>query len=176
MSEISSEYAKALFMLACEKECAGEYKTALETVEGVFKENPLYLDFLYAFTVPLEERLNALESAFSNEIPRDVLSFLKILCEKKHIMEFSECAYLYYELYNETDKISMVKVTSAVELSQDEKARLEEKLRKTSGKTVVAEYVVDKSIIGGLVVEADGRVIDSSIRKHLKEVKDVIRR
>ena len=63
MSEITSEYAKALFMLASEKECTQGYKEALETVEEVFTENPMYVDFLYTFAIPLEERLEALEKA-----------------------------------------------------------------------------------------------------------------
>lgn len=174
MSEISNEYAKALFMLASEKECSEEYKAALEKIEEVFKENPLYLDFLYTFSIPLQERLDALEKAFSNFIPRDVLSFLKILCEKKHIREFHECAKYYYTLYNEIDKISNVKVTSAIELSDKEKSALKEKLEKKIGKTAIIEYIVDESILGGIVLETDGEIIDSSIKKHLKDIKDVI--
>ncbi len=176
MSEISNEYAKALFMLASEKECSEEYKDSLEKLEEVFKENPLYLDFLYTFSIPLQERLDALEKAFSNFIPRDVLSFLKILCEKKHIQEFNECAKYYYTLYNQLDKISNVRVTSAIELSDKEKSDLKEKLEKKFGKTAVIEYIVDESILGGIVLEADGKIIDSSIKKHLNDMKDVIKK
>ena len=174
MSEIASEYAKALFMLASEKECTTKYKTALETVEAIFKENPRYIDFLYTFAIPLEERLSALEKAFEGSIPRDVLSFLKILCEKKHITEFGECAESYYALYNEIDKISSIKVTSATVLSDSQKEQLKEKLEKKSGKTAVIEYIIDESIIGGIIVEMDGKIIDSSIKRHLKDMKDVI--
>ena len=174
MSEITSEYAKALFMLASEKECTQGYKEALETVEEVFTENPMYVDFLYTFAIPLEERLEALEKAFANVIPRDVLSFLKILCEKKHITEFCECAQQYYTLYNELDKVLSVKVTSAVELTESQKVLLKEKLEKQHKKTAVIDYIVDESILGGLVVEADGKIADSSIKKHLKDMKDVI--
>ena len=174
MSEISNEYAKALFMLSSEKECIEEYKNALEKVEEIFKENPMYVEFLYTFAIPLEERLNALEEAFSALLPRDVLSFLKILCEKKHIQKFHECAKYYYALYNEIDKISNVKVTSAIELTDNQKASLKDKLESLSKKTVAIDYIVDKSILGGLIIESDGKIIDSSIKKHLKDIKDVI--
>ena len=174
MSDISNEYAKALFMLAAEKGMGKEYKEALDIVSEVFDANPMYPEFLSTFAIPLDERLSALEKAFSDAIPREVLSFLKILCEKKHIAEFSECAEQYTALYNEMDRISNAKVTSAVELSDDEKSALKEKLEKQSGHKVAIEYVVDKSIIGGLVVEIDGKIMDSSLKKHLKDVKDVI--
>ncbi len=176
MSEISNEYAKALFMLAIEKGSGEEYKKALDLITGVFDKNPGYTEFLSTFAIPLEERLSALETAFSDAIPRDVLSFLKLLCEKKHISEFSECAECYTALFDEMSRISNAKVTSAVELTENEKASLKEKLEKTSGRTTVIEYVVDESILGGLIVEVDGKVMDSSLKKHLKDVKDVISR
>ena len=174
MSDVSNEYAKALFMLAAETGNGKEYKKALDTVSEVFENNPLYPEFLSTFAIPLEERLNALETAFSDAIPRDVLSFLKLLCEKKHIGEFDECVAQYSAMYDEICEVSNAKVTSAVELREDEKASLKEKLEKMSGHKTLIEYIVDKSIIGGLIVEMDGKIMDSSLRKHLKDVKDVI--
>ena len=40
---------------------------------------------------------------------------------------------------------------------------------------VRAEYVVDKELLGGLVVEVDGNILDGSLRQRLSEVKEVIR-
>ena len=176
MSDVSYEYAKALFMLAAETGKGREYKDSLDTVAVVFDENPMYQEFLSTFAIPLEERLKALETAFSDKISRDVLSFLKLLCEKKHIIEFTECAKQYIEMHNEMDKISNAKVTSAVELSESEKTSLEEKLEKMKENKVVIEYIVDTSIIGGLIVEMDGKIMDSSLKKHLKDVKEVIKK
>ncbi len=176
MSEISSEYAKALFMLGMEKGCSKDYKDALEMVSGVFDENPVYKDFLFTFGIPLDERLGALEDAFSKDIPREVLSFLKLLCETKHIDEISECVAQYMAMYDEMEKISKAKVTSAVELTQKEKDDLKEKLEKKSGRKMVMEYIVDASILGGLIVETDGKIMDTSLKEHLKELKDVIKR
>lgn len=176
MSDISNEYAKALFMLAGEKECYKDYKKALELVGDVFEKNPEYIGLLSAFAIPLDERLKALEAAFSNSIPKDILSFLKILCGRRHIAEFAECANRYFALYNEWDNVSIAKVISAVELTEAEKTALKEKLEKTSGHKMVIEYSVDKAIIGGLIIEVDGKIMDSSLKKHLRGVKDVMSR
>ena len=43
-----------------------------------------------------------------------------------------------------------------------------------SGHTVMLDLTVDKSILGGIIVEIDGKVMDNSLKKHLKDVKDVI--
>ena len=174
MSDVSNEYAKALFMLGAETGNGKEYRDGLGTVLEVFENNPQYPEFLSTFAIPLDERLNALETAFSGAVPRDVLSFLKLLCEKKHIGEFAQCVEQYNAMYDEICKVSKAVVTSAVELRDDEKTSLEKKLEKISGNKILVEYTVDKSIIGGLIVEMDGKIMDSSLRKHLKDVKDVI--
>ena len=176
MSKVSSEYAKALFMLAVEKDSAKSYADALDLVSEVFLENPMYPELLASYGIPKEERLSALEAAFSDAIPGDVMSFLKLLCEKNRIGEFSDCVAGYKAMLDEMTRVMDAKVTSAIELKDSEKSALKEKLEKVSGHSVVISYVVDKSIIGGLVVEMDGKVIDSSLGKHLKEVKDVIAR
>ena len=59
-------------------------------------------------------------------------------------------------------------------MNTKEKEKLESKLEKVCGGKVKAEYFVDESLIGGLVVETDGRIMDGSIRQKLREVKEVI--
>ena len=78
------------------------------------------------------------------------------------------------KLVEETKNISDAKIISAVELSEDEKERIILKLEKESGKKIKAEYVVDKSIIGGIIIESDGKIIDGSLRYKLKDIKDVM--
>lgn len=176
MSGISSEYAKALFMLAVEKKQEEEYDKALDLVTEAFLENPGYTEFLESPGIPLNERLGALESAFSAALPREVLSFLKLLCEKRYIPQLPDCVAQFKALLDEINKVSNARVTSAVELNEKEKNALQEKLEKISGHTVAIEYIVDRSILGGLIVEMDDKVMDSSLQKHLKDVKEVISR
>ena len=65
-------------------------------------------------------------------------------------------------------------ITSAVELTDDEKHRLERKLTDVTGKKIRASYVIDKSIIGGVSIAVDGKNYDGSVRKNLKNLKEVM--
>jgi len=40
--------------------------------------------------------------------------------------------------------------------------------------TVTVEYRLDASLLGGLVVELDGKIMDGSLRHRLQQVKDVM--
>lgn len=176
MTEMSKEYGTALFMLGCECGAQKEYAAALETVSAVFRKFPAYIDFLSSPNIPMSERLTAIEQAFSPSLPENVVSFLQLLCEKGRIRSFDGCVQEYNALLKASEHISTAKVVSAVELTQDEKKRLQAKLEKMCGNPVIMDCSTDKSLMGGVVIELDGKVMDGSLRRRLHEVKDVMGR
>lgn len=176
MTEMSKEYAEALFALACEENAKKEYSHALENVMVAFRETPEYMDFLVCPGIPLSERISAVEEAFSEHLPRYIVHFLQLLCEKGCIQLLGDCAKEYLKLVDASENICVAKVTSAVELTEDEKKRIQQKLEKMSGQSVIMECITDSAIMGGVIIETEGRVIDGSLRRHLHEVKDVIGR
>ena len=62
-------------------------------------------------------------------------------------------------------------VTSAIELSGDQKQRLEEKLRTTYNKNIVSIYNIEPSLLGGMKIEIDGKTLDGSVFKKLSLIK-----
>jgi len=176
MTEMSKEYATALFMLGKELGAEKEYADALKKSLAAFEESPEYLDFLASPSIPVKERLDAIEQAFGGSVPENVLSFLQLLCEKGRMRSFYDCVSEYGRLLAFSEQISVAKIISVVEITDDEKARLKEKLEKTCGHTVTLSCSVDESILGGIIVELDGKVMDGSLRNRLHEVKDVMSR
>ena len=174
MTDIGKEYGAALFMLACE---AGEkrgYSDALGSIKEIFSENPEYPVFLSSPSVPMSERLASIEGAFGDSLPEHVLSFLILLCEKGRIECFSEAVEEYNALLDASERVSNVRVTSANELTDEEKEKLKSKLESVCKGEVRIEYFTDASLIGGLIVDIDGKIMDGSLRQRLREVKDVI--
>ena len=174
MNELGKEYASALFMLAVEDGNQRQYYDGLEAVGSVFKAEPEYVEFLSCPGIPLSERLSAIESAFVATVPERVISFLQLLCEKGRTACFFDAVNEYKALLDASERISDVKVTSAVELTESEKARLKDKLESTYDRKVNIEYFIDEGLLGGLVVDMDGRIMDSSLRRRLRDVKEVI--
>ena len=75
-----------------------------------------------------------------------------------------------------SEHVSTAYITSAVELTDEEVSVLKNKLEAICHNTVSMEFSIDPSLLGGLIVEVDGRILDGSLRHHLNEVKDVISR
>ena len=174
MTEIAKEYGTALFMLACEESCKQEIAAALEQMRLAFEQNPTYLQLLQSPSVPLEERLEAIRIAFGDAVPMHALSYLQLLCERGRIAYFSESAEVYRALLDASEQRSHAKVTSAVPLTAAETQKLQAKLEGMCGGEVILEYFVDASLIGGFVVEMDGKILDASLRRRLRDVKEVM--
>ena len=146
----------------------------LELVGESFEENPKYIDLLASPAISLSERLVALEKAFSDALPDDILCFLKLLCENLQIYAVQECILEYKALIDNIKKVKIAKVTSAVELGDGEKSALIGKLSSMTDSTVILDCTIDKSILGGIAVEVDGMVLDGTLRRRLKDVKDAM--
>ena len=172
--ELSKSYAGALFSLAAENGEQEEVSRALETVTQVLRENPDYLEFLAAPSIAIDERSAAIDQAFGGRVPEHVTSFLQVLCRRGHARSYFECAKEYRRLLDHANRVAQARIVSAVELSAAQKRALVEKLERQSGKRVEPEYIVDETLLGGLVVEMEGRVLDGSLKKDLQQVKEVI--
>ena len=172
--ELSKSYAGALFSLAAENGEKEEVSRALETVTQVLRENPDYLEFLAAPSIAIDERSAAIDQAFGGRVPEHVTSFLQVLCRRGHARSYFECAEEYRRLLDHANRVAQARIVSAVELSAAQKRALVEKLERQSGKRVEPEYIVDETLLGGLVVEMEGRVLDGSLKKDLQQVKEVI--
>lgn len=174
MSQINKEYAEALFAIAKEANKESEVFDSLKFVSDVFSENPVYIDFLSTPSISKKERLGALSAAFANEIDEDVLSFVSLLCSNGQIRSFSGEVKVYEDLYRMSQKISVADVYSAVILTEEEKEKLKRKLEILTGNDIQLNCCVDKSLIGGISVKIDDKIIDGSVKHRIDEIKEVI--
>ncbi len=170
MNNTNNEYSKALFMLALEQDTVEEYANCLENIKTAVIELPEYLEYLFSPAEPLSNRLKAIDDAFSSA-PENIVSFLKLLCENGHIRELLDLIEDFFDLKRIYQNSIIAEITSAVELSDNQKSRLEEKLSKMEGKQITAIYNVDKNLLGGIKIEVDGKTLDGSLLKKLSLIK-----
>lgn len=174
MSDCNKEYAEALFALAAEQENEAAYLAALEQVCDVIREHPAYGELLACPSLPSKEKDLLLEQAFGQLLPPQVLAFLQLLCAKGHSRLLEECVKDYRQLYEDAIARATAYVTSAVALTDKQQESLRQRLEQTSGRTVRLSCTVDKTLLGGIRVELDGKVLDGSLKHRLYDMKEVM--
>lgn len=174
MRQNDKEYAEALFALAAEENNAEGYLRDLSLIEDVIKADPEYISLLSSPAIAMSERLAAIREAFDGQVCENVLSFLMLLCENSNAGILLSCIDEFKALALCVSETAKAKIISAFPLSDSQKKALCEKLEKTSGKVILPEYIIDKSLIGGIKVEVDGNSYDGSLSHRLRDIKDVI--
>ena len=174
MTEMSKSYADALFSLARETNTVFETLVSLKAMRDGLYGTEGALDLLASPSIPKDERCAVLEKAFGDVQPEHVLSFVGVLVQHGHIRELNDCVEAYTALHDEHARLSTAYVISAVELTKAEQAELTEKLGRKLNRTIHLECSVDPSLLGGMVVHVDGKVIDGSLKHKLQEIKEVM--
>ena len=174
MTTKSKEYAEALFELAAGEDVLEETSDGLVTVISALKQTPEYRSLLASAAIGKADRIKALDEAFAGKVPKVLMGVLRMMVSRGHIGSLDNMVREYEELSREYRGESTARVLSAVPLKESEATAIRAELERRFGHTVVVQCETDPSLIGGVRVEVDGRVIDGSIRNKLEQIKDVM--
>ena len=172
MADLSKEYTTALFSLAMENSLVDRFKFELEQIKNTIDED--YILILKSPALSLNSRLIMIEEAFGNSMHEYIVSFMKLLCENGEIELLPDTINEFFELCYELENRASAKIYYVNEPSALQKERLEEKLEKMTGKKIDAHYIKDASLIGGIKIVLDDKIIDGSIIARLSNIKGVI--
>lgn len=168
----AKNYANALIGVVQDKQSTyEEISKDFDNVCQILNMSPELHDILNNPTIAYDMKIDIANDVFKNEISQTMMDFIKILIEKKRFGEFSQIYQAYVEKLNEIYNIQPITVVSAVELSENNKNQVIQKLETKLNKTVKPDWELDDDIIAGLVIKIDDDVIDMSIKNRLAKLK-----
>jgi len=115
-----------------------------------------------------------IEAAFGGQAQRYLVNFMKLMCEKNLLGEYSGCFEAFKSRYYEDHNIAEAVVTSVCPLSEEQQKRLKEKLKKISGKEIILIQKTDPALLAGVRVELDGKLLDGTVKNRISEISDKI--
>ena len=165
---IAARYASALFDIADERHTLDQIEGDLQTLKRLLADNA---DLRAALRNPMysshDQGKAVAEIGKAAGLSPVILSFLGVLARNRRLFALDAIADAFLsELARRRGQMS-VDVTSAQPLTDDQTARLTEKLNQTLAAKVQVNAKVDPSLLGGLVVKIGSKLIDSSIRTKL---------
>ncbi len=171
MSAIST-YAEALFEAARERDELEEVLSDLaEFVDALHESEELRL-FFYGGQIPERQKRRALDG-LTEGMKTSTTNFLKVLVDNGREDILEEVLARYEELVKEHLGRIEVEVTTAVELSEEQRDRLKERLGEVlEGREIILETNVNPDLIGGAGFRYGGRMMDGSIRGRLESLRE----
>lgn len=173
--QVDTTYGNALFELALEEnKLDGLYEEA-QALTGILKENEELIRLLDHPHIEKEEKKQLVERIFSGRISGDMTGLIIMVVEKGHGSRLVQILTHFIKRVKEQKNIGVTSVTSAVVLSDSQKAAIEKRLLETTSyDTMEITYSVDASLIGGLVIRIEDRVVDSSVKTKLEKLSKTL--
>ena len=168
---ISRRYAKAL--LAYAKEAGKDNKVYAEAqvLSQRFVDVPGLRHAIENPVLDIRTKLKLLrEGAGGNGLSKELDRFFSLVLEERREKFLLFMMWSYIDLYQEDKHILIGKLTTAVS-SPKLVAHLQKLASEKTHGEVILEEKVDKSLIGGYIIELGGFRLDSSVANQLKRVK-----
>ena len=169
---VAKTYGEALFELAMEKQDPEAFLQEAQGILRVLEENPEFDKLMKHPKISKTEKEEVVETVFAQRVSREMTGFLKLIVNKERYGEVKNIIRYFAERLQEERGIGVAYVTTAVEMTETQKSAVMDKLlATTSYKVMEMHYSVDESIIGGMIIRIKDRVVDSSVRTKLEEMK-----
>lgn len=169
---ISKTYGDALFETAMEKQCIDSLFDEAKVVLEALTANPDFGKLMNHPKILKEEKLKVLEEIFKGRVSDEMTGFMTIIIKKDRFAEMEEIFNYFISKVKEYKGIGVAFVTTPLALNEIQKANVRERLLETTSyQEMEIDYAVDEELIGGMVIRIGDRVVDSSVRTKLEELK-----
>ncbi len=171
ISLVAKNYANSLVEIAqAGLVTHNEIFANLDTIKKILTSSMDLQKTLKNPTIDDKTKFAIIDEVFKNSINQKIIDFFKIIIEKKRFDEFAKIIVAYQLELDKINNIQRVEIISAIELSEEKRSAIVDKLQQKLLKNVIPTWSIDDSIIAGLIVEIDDNVIDTSLRTKLEKM------
>ena len=174
---IAKRYAKALVQLGSENGLIDGFREELTAVNNLFVTNA---DVAAAFANPAftaEQKKQIMKELIAKLGCSELVgNFLMLLVDKNRIAFLSQIIHAYEGLADEQSGTIRPLIKTAFPLDDNQVSQIQAALEKRSGKNVLPEVSVDKSLLGGVVIQIGDIAYDSSVKTQLKRIQDILQK
>lgn len=171
-SGVAGRYASALFELARDESKLDEVEAGVNAVAAMIDGSEDLQRMMRSAVISAEDQQKAIAAVMAKAgISGYVASFVELAAKNRRIFAVPDMLKAFSVILARHRGETNAVVTSAEPLSDAALAALKTTLKDAMKKDVRIESRVDPSIIGGLIVRAGSRQIDSSLKTKLNSLK-----
>lgn len=177
MAELAVEktYGEALFRAAFELDKVDEMlQDGKNLVEILEKEEDFRL-FLMSPVISSQQKQEIFKKVFEGKMCPEMINFICILTDKSRMHYFPRIIREFENLINHKNNVLLGEIYSVEKLDEERLRKFEEQVAKLlQVETVRLENRTDKSLIAGVRIYADYKLIDASVRRQLDKMSESI--
>lgn len=172
MASVAGRYAAALFDLANDEKKVADVASDLAKFQDLLDMSADLTSLVRSPLYSADQQSAAIEKvAAKAEIGPLTINFLKLLAKNRRLFAVADMIKAYRALVAKSRGEVTAEVTSAAALSEEQIAELKQTLKASVGKDVQLATRVDPSLLGGLIVKIGSRMVDSSLRTKLSNLR-----
>ncbi len=171
-TQAAKRYAKALLSLAQEQGEGETIGTQLGRIAELFTD-PELANILALPALPVKVRQDIVAQVVVQGSPHDTVEkFLHVLADNDRLRDVGAINAAYQRLLDKALGRVRARVRSAADLVEEEKQLITHTFSQLTQKTVEPAFETDATLLGGIVVEVEGRVYDASLKTQLARLGD----
>jgi F-type H+-transporting ATPase subunit delta len=174
-------YSNALYGIAIDKNIQNKIYEESKELLDIFSKNN---DFENLFKSPLlnkKKQVEVVSELFSDKkdnkivVSKDLFGLIVLLAKNSRLNIFQEVLKRFMQLHTSDNKEVKVYVTSVIKISDNLEDQLKKTLSKNGKMKVKVINLIDKDLLGGLIIQIGSNLIDTSIRSKLNKVKNAMK-
>ena len=169
-SQVSEPYAQAIMSLAQQENLTEQFGDTFRSLDSLLSESQEFKDFVLNPVIKNEDKKSVLKKVMGEDNPY-LVNFMMLLVDKRRIVFLESIAEQYLNLLRKLNQTVLAEVTSAQELTDEQKGNIVDKVKGlVEARDVELKTSVDPSLIGGVIIKVGSKVIDASLRGQLRRI------
>lgn len=169
---LSQRYAKSLLDLSDSLKKLDEVRNDMVFLNSIIKSSREFQVMLSSPVIKSDKKYKILSAVTKGNLSEISSTFIKLLCTKNRESNLPEIVRSFLDQYNIKMGLHSATLTTATPISDELAATFKKKIQAASSfEHLELNTKVDESLIGGFVLEVEGKLVDASILRDLNDVK-----
>lgn len=173
-SRVAKRYARALFEVALESKQLELVEADLKSLQESYRQSQQFSALIDSPVISTEAKQHAFSASFKKRLQGITFRFVTLLISKNREMLLMQIVEEFGDLLDQHRGIVRGDVYSVAPLSEEQVKNLVAQLNRMTGKNVLITRHLDESLLGGIVIKLQDKVIDASLRNKLEKIRQTL--
>jgi F-type H+-transporting ATPase subunit delta len=162
-------YAEAMMSVAQSQNLLDIFDENCKAILQSLTDSPDFEEFLGSPIVQVADKKAVVQKVLGSDVNPVMMNVIMVLIDRGRVSFLGGICTQYQVLLRKLKGNELAEVTTAVELTDAQKAAIVDRVKAMTGANNVDIAVkIDPAIIGGAIVKVGSQIIDSSLRSQLR--------